>query len=370
MIKDVNINSFQFFVLVFAFTIGNTIINAPSLIVSQAKQDAWISSILGLTFGVCLVLLYCKLAGKFPNKTIVEFTELLLGKTLGKIISFLLLSYFFILASLMLRQLGTFVVTFILPETPRLAVNILFVFILLMGVYLGVETMARSAEIFFPILILFLLFIIIFLTPEADLENLKPIYENGFKPIARGTLNFISIPYLQLIVFLMIMPFVSDKNKAIKPFLLGVIIGGLFLTSVILHSILVLGVPIAEHKQYTTYFLAQKISIADIIERLEVIVAFLWFLTIFYKTSIFLYATKIGLSQILNLKETRIFIFPLGFLLLIVTHFITPNVLYFEIFFKEIIPFYTLTFGLLLPVLLIFVAFLKKESNIKKENSY
>ena len=360
MLKEININNFQFFVLVFIFTIGNTIINAPNLIVAQAKQDAWISAIFALAFGICFVSIYCKLAQKFPKQTIVQFIETILGKVIGKIFSFLLIIYFFIIASLMLRQLGTFVVTYTLPETPRIAINVLFIVILMMGTYLGIETLARSAEIFFPLILFFLLFLFIFLIPEIDIDNLKPVYEDGFKPIAKGTLNFISIPYLQLIVFLMITPFSNDKGNWKKNFLLGVFIGGLFLICSILYSILVLGVVLTEFKQYTTYFLAQKISLLDIIERLEVILGILWFITIFYKTSILFYATKVGFVQIFNLNETRIFLFPLGFLLLIITQFITPNVVYFDTFFKEIIPFYTLTFGFFLPILLLLVSFFRK----------
>lgn len=367
MVGNEKINSYQFFVIVFVFCIGNTIINAPSIIVSYARQDAWISSILALVFGFFLLLLFCKICEKFPRKNIITYSEIVFGKFFGKVSSMFLIIYFFILASLMLRQLSTFVITFLLPETPRIAIDLLFMAVLLMGVFLGIESIVRTAEIFFPVLVLLLLFLIISLSPELEILNIKPIYENGLKPILRGTLVFISIPYLQLIALLMIMPYVNNFKKAKRAFILGVVLAGVFLIINVLYCLLVLGVTLTEYKQYPVYFLAQKISIAEIIERVEVIIAFLWFITIYFKTCIFFYATNLGIVQIFELKDKKVLLLPLGFLMLVLTQFIIPNSVYFNMFFKEIMPFYGLTFGLLFPSLLLCVYFLRKNKITNKE---
>lgn len=368
MEENGKINPFQFFILVFHFTIGNTIINAPNIIVGQAKQDAWLSSILALGFGLCLVLLYCYLADHFPDKTIVEFNEVLLGKFLGKTMSAFLLMYFFVIGSLMLRQLGTFVRTFTLPETPRIPVYLLFLGILLLATYLGLEPIARTAEIFAPLVLFLLLFVFISLTAEVDFQNVKPYFENGWKPVAKGTLNFISIPYLQSIVLLMLYPYIEKKEKARKAFFIGVGLAGVFLVCSIVYTLLILGVSLTEFKQYPTYTLAEKISIANIIERVEVIVAFLWFVTIFFKTTILFYATNIGLKQLLHLQSDKLLIFPLGFLFLMLTFYNAPNVMYFNAFFQEIMPFFTLTFGLFVPLLLLVIAVWQRKKE-KKENT-
>ena len=371
MFENEKISTLQFFILVFFFTIGNTIINAPSLITSQAKQDAWISSTLSLGFGLCLALLYCYLASKFPNKTIVQFSEIILGKIVGKIFSLFLISYFLIIASLMIRQFGDFMTTIIMPETPSLAIHILFLSIIVTGAYLGIETLGRSGEVILPTLFILLVVPFLFLLPEMDINNLKPVYENGFNPIMRGTISHIGIPYLQLIVMLMIFPYVKDIKKAKKNFILGVLVGGFILTTVILYSILSLGVILTEIKHYPPYFMAQKISIGDIVERLEVLIAGTWFITIFFKTTILLYAINLGLSQVFNYKNSRPMIFGLSYLLLILTQFITPNIIYFNDFFKNIIPPYGLTFGLFFPLLLLSIYLIrrKKMPTIASENN-
>ncbi|MFN7249348.1 MAG: endospore germination permease [Anaerobacillus sp.] len=362
MFENGKISNLQFFILVFFFTIGNTIINAPALIVSQAKQDAWISNILALTFGLCLVLFYCYLGTKFPNKSIVQYSEIILGKVIGKMFSLFLISYFFIIASLMVRQFGDFMTTIIMPETPSLAIHLLFLTIIIIGAYLGIETLGRSGEIILPTLLLLLGIPFIFLLPETDIDNLKPIYENGFFPVMRGTISNIGLPYLQLIVILMLFPFVEDVKKVRKIFILGVFLGGVVLVAVILYSILTIGVILTEMKHYPPYFMAQKISIGDIIERLEVLIAGTWFITIFFKTTILLYAANLGLSQIFNYENSRPILFCLSYLLLILTQFISPNIVYFNDFFRNIIPPYSLTFGLLYPIVLVGIYLIRKKN--------
>lgn len=363
------INRFQLFVLVFTFIIGNTILNAPSLIVSLAKQDAWISGILAMIIGIGLVLLYNLLAEIFPNKTIVEYVEILLGEKIGKLVSLLLVFYFLILASLMIRQLGDFILVYILPETPVIYIFLSFIFIIVMGTYLGIVTLARTGEIFFPFLLVLLIFLFLMLFEEKDISNLKPVLEGGISPVIKGTFAFISIPYLQLVVFLMIFPNVVKGTKSIKkPVLLGVISAGFFLIVSILHSLLIIGPILSEYKQYPIYFLTQKIHIGDIIQRIEVLLAIIWIITIFLKTSIFLYASQLGISQIFSIKDRKLIVISLGFMLFTLSHIITPNIVFFDDFFKYAFPPFSLTFGLILPLILVLISKFKK-FNAKTERN-
>ncbi|UTW70086.1 hypothetical protein KHA80_05220 [Anaerobacillus sp. HL2] len=59
--------------------IGNTILYVPPLIVTEAKQDAPISSILALCFGICLTVLY-NFIECTPTKTVVQYNEYYLVK--------------------------------------------------------------------------------------------------------------------------------------------------------------------------------------------------------------------------------------------------------------------------------------------------
>ncbi|MFD2614830.1 GerAB/ArcD/ProY family transporter [Paenibacillus gansuensis] len=48
-----------------------------------AKQDRWISMLAGGLIGVCVGLLMAKISLMYPDKTLVQFSEIIFGKWLG-----------------------------------------------------------------------------------------------------------------------------------------------------------------------------------------------------------------------------------------------------------------------------------------------
>src|SRR5690606_18510629 len=100
-------------------------------------------------------------------------------------------------ASALIAQSSIFLITQMYPETPITFINLLMVIIVVMAVRLGIETIARSAEIF--IFFYFFLFIILVLTisPQIDVENIEPLFQSkmstlfnsSFKLTAVSTVN-------------------------------------------------------------------------------------------------------------------------------------------------------------------------------------
>ncbi|MEK1829187.1 GerAB/ArcD/ProY family transporter [Priestia megaterium] len=64
------------------------------------------SYFIGVGVGVLLVWMYIKLSSLYPNKTLIELNEAILGKWLGKFVSlYLSLLLFFLQSSFVLRGL-------------------------------------------------------------------------------------------------------------------------------------------------------------------------------------------------------------------------------------------------------------------------
>ncbi|MCF6094968.1 spore germination protein [Microaerobacter geothermalis] len=355
MLENGKIGVSQFKILTLIFTIGSSILVAPSGLAEQAKQDAWIAAIIGLGIGLLFVWLYIKLGTIYPELTLIEYNEMILGKWLGKTVSLLFISYFFILASLLLREIGDFLTTQIMPETPIQAIQIIFAMIVMMGARLGLETITRSAEILFPWVIGLFLLLTFFVSPQLEFLKIQPVLEGGFKPILKAAFPFLGLPFLELVVFLMIFPYVDNIKKAGKAFLIGTSLGAVVIVTVVMMSILVLGVDITARHYYPSYALAKKINIGDFLQRVEAIMAALWFITIYFKLTICFYASVLGLSQVLKLKVYRPLILPSGMILVMLSLVASPNIIYFQTFVSKIWTPYSLTYGLFLPILLLII---------------
>jgi spore germination protein KB len=361
MLEKGKISRSQFAILVMMFTIGSSVLLLPSGLANEAKQDAWIAALLGVGIGALFVVLYIALGNRYPNLTLAEYSEVILGKWLGKVVSFLYFAFFFLLSALVLRNIGDFLNIYDLPQTPIASIHILFLLIVIMAVRLGLEIFSRAAEIFFPWVLLFSFIILVFIAPQIDFINLQPIIGDGVKPILRASIPFIGSPLLELVVFLMIFPAINRAQGSKTGFLAGYLMGGIILFLFSLFSILVLGDVLTARNLYPIYILAKQINIAEIIQRVEAFPSLLWFITIFIKLTVCFYASALCLAQTLKLKDYRIVIFPLALIMIILSLLAYPNTAYFLTFVSETWPAIALMYGFIIPLFLLIISIFKKK---------
>jgi spore germination protein KB len=365
MHQKVIISGSQFAILVLLNTIGSTILIVPAGLASEARQDAWIPAILGVGFGLLVISLYNALGSMYPQMTLVEYCIKILGKWTGTTVSIGYIYFSFIGATTLIWLMGNFLVTQILPESPVITLHTFFVIIVIMGVRLGLETIARSAEIFLPWVGLFFLLLVLLPIPDSNLENIQPMFDSEVKPILRGALSFLSVATLPLITFHMIIPNGKRSKETNKAFYLGNIIGGIVLIVITILTVLVLGPGLTARNLYPSFALAKKVGIKGVLERIEVIMAILWFITIYYKTTIYCHASIKGLAQLLSFKDYRILTLPFGMIVLSFSLIVYPDVIYeAEWDVKTWIPF-AATYGLILPTFIYIVALIKKKIESK-----
>ncbi|SEB20648.1 spore germination protein KB [Thalassobacillus cyri] len=358
----------QFMYLVILFLIGSSILIVPTPLAATAQQDGWISSIVGMSTGVLFVLLYHKLGVALGDRNFIQGSIHVFGNWIGRVIAFFHLSFIYILASLVLRNIGDFMTTQIMIDTPLQFTHILFMIVVILAARLGIEVVGRSAEMFITWIMLLLFFLFFFLTPQLEPNNIQPIFSSYPKSMIGASLTVINTPILEMVVLLMLYPNVKEKAKARHAWLWGLLIGGGLLSLITFFCILVLGSDLTALNSYPIYELASKINIAGFLEGIEIIVAIVWMLTIFFKLVILYYAAALGISQFLNLDDYRPLLLPLGMGLVVLSIIVYPDVAYFETFVKNVLP-YKLMHGFLLPLLLLIGALIKKKRHPYKGTS-
>ncbi|WP_025685782.1 GerAB/ArcD/ProY family transporter [Paenibacillus maysiensis] len=359
---QIKISARQLMILTTLYTVGSAILIIPSGMALVAKQDAWIAAFVGVGAGLLILYLYIKLAALYPQMTLIGIMEALLGKWLGKTVGLLFFATFFINAPVtVLFYLGNFMTTQMIPETPIQAVNILFALIILLAVRLGLEVLARSAELMFPLFILLYISFTGLVVSNIKLENVQPVLEAGMGPIGSAALSFVSTAFLPHLVLLMIFPTsVNRFDQARKAIFTGGLIGGVMLVVVVTLAILVLGPDLTARNMYPSYALAKKISIGNFLQRIEAIMATMWFISLFFRITLYMHSTVTAIAQIFCLKNDRQLVLPLGILLVVMSIIVYPNVPYQQAYdTKTWIP-YTLSFGLFFPLLLLSIHALKR----------
>lgn len=366
------ISARQFTIFIILFSIGTTILVIPGIMAKEVQQDAWLAAAIGTGFGLVGAFLNIAVGRMFPAKTLVEMNEILLGKWLGIAVSLAFISFSFYCAAELLYYVGTFLTVQVLPETPRVATHIIFACILVMGIRLGLETLARTAEILFPLfLFLFLLLVVTLILPPTDIsfDQIQPVFEAGWRPMLKAIFLFSSAFSLPLVVLLMLFPVsVNQPKSAEKSFFVGIIIAGISLTLLIGLTILVLGSDNTARQMYPSYTLARKINVGNFVQRLEAVVGIMWFITIYFKMIIYFYAGIAGFGQILRIKDYRPLTLPLGLILAAASLRLHPNTIHSASFDLETWPFLAATIGLLLPFMLLFVYFIRRKKFQNKQS--
>ncbi|MCT8976560.1 endospore germination permease [Clostridium sp. CX1] len=360
MLESGSISEHQIKVLVMLNFIGTAVINAPGALMMEAKQEVWIVGIIGLIIGLALMKLYTALGMMFKGMTIVQYSRKLLGKIFGTLISFWFILFLILNTSAFLWIEGDFISTQIITETPQLATNILFMTVVIFASRLGIEVLARTAEVLYPWAVGGIVILTILVSPSIEVRNLMPILEVGIKPIARGALFYQSFISLTFVAFLMIFPaFVNNVENAKKSFFTGMILAGLLFETIILATVLVMGANVASRNLYSTYALAKMISIGEFVERIEAIIAMVWVISIFFNTVLYFYGALIALAQLLDLKDYKALTIPLGIIVIILTEIRFPNSAYALQWNTTTWVAYALTNGLVIPLLLLVVGKIK-----------
>lgn len=351
----------QFMMVVFLYIIGSTILIVPAGLAAEAKQDAWIPATMGVGIGVLVIWLYTTVGSFRPDLNFIDLNVQLLGKWLGRTVSLLIIATALISSADVLYYLGDFMATQMTPETPVAAIHILFFMIVMMGVRLGIETLARTAEILVPWFIMLFCFLVIFVVPELKVENIQPMFETGAKPISRGILSFLSISYLPLVYMLMIFPYVKNLKEARKAFFAGSFLGGLVLVVIIALSILVLDPDLSARQRFPSYVLARKINIGNFLQRVEAIVAAMWYISLYFRIAFYFFVAVTGIAQICQLKDYRPLVLPLGMITIVLSLIVFPSVTYQQTWDTKIWTPYIILVGFFYPLLLAVMAAIRKK---------
>jgi spore germination protein KB len=302
MMEHGRISAKQFRYLVMLFTIGSPFLYAPTMLALTSKQDAWITGLFTLGVAQLLVWLYCEVGDLCPGRNYVECSLLVLGKRIGFVSSLLFLLFMQGQAAFVLRDIGDFMTTQIMPETPLVAINIIFMMVVTYTVYVGLEPMSRTSEMLLPYVLILIVVVAVTLISEMEPRNLLPILEKGFWPLMEDFLPFLAFPFTQQIALLMVYPYVNNPDRKRRSFYIGNLIGGGILVMVTVYCVTILGVGVTINNRYPSYALAKKISLGNFVERIEVLVGVIWIITIFYLLSLTYYALILGASQLFRVR--------------------------------------------------------------------
>ncbi|RST74333.1 spore gernimation protein [Siminovitchia acidinfaciens] len=360
------ISALQMAMLLYPAIIATVVLSVPSITAKYAGNDLWQPPIIASVTGFLTVYIAVRLHKLHPGKTVIQYSEDIIGRVPGKIISFFILFFYIHTTGTISRSYSEFIVTSFLFKTPQIVVIGSMVFLCALCIYGGLEVLARATQLLFPFFVLPIIFAAVFLAPDFQIGNIFPVFEKGLMPSIKGAIPT-SGWFAEFFLMAFLLPFLADKKKGMKYGMLSVL--GVMLSIVLINLIVqfVLGATTA-NKVYPLMIVGRYANVAGFIENMEAVVMALWIAGAFVKISVFYYAAVLGTTQWLNLSEYRPVVWPLGILIVQLSYWAVPNTLDISRYNASVFPFYSTSIQIFIPLLLLVIALIFKRNKKKAKH--
>ncbi|KRF43699.1 GerAB/ArcD/ProY family transporter [Paenibacillus sp. Soil787] len=348
----------QLSLLFFTFIVSTLILSVPGIMVSIAKQNAWLSIFPASLTGVVNIWVLTALSKRYPGQSIMQYTVKICGNWAGKILGFYLTYYLFFFISSTVNEHAGFLNTILLMNTPSLALIVSILLLSCLAVLAGVEAIARCNEVIVFIIIVLLIPVFIFSFRDVELARLTPFLAEGMLPVLKGAV--VPSAWMSQFFFLgWFFPYLNEKPQNVRMSLLSAM-GGvvLLIIAIDIVTIMMFG-PITPRMKFAFLKVIQYIGIIGPVERLEAIAIAIWIFGIFIKISMLLYMFCISTSQLFGTSNYRKSVVPVTLLSAVGSVWIFKNEAEFQAWITFTYPILALFTQSLLPLILLAVDTLK-----------
>ncbi|WP_028401185.1 spore germination protein [Ectobacillus panaciterrae] len=361
--KD-RITTSQAAVIVTNYILGMGILTLPRTSTEKVKTpDIWLTVILGGLIAMMAGVIIVKLSQQFPGKTFYQYSQKIVGKWVGGLLSLLLVCYFFMMCGFHARSLAEITSYFLLEGTPLWAILMPY---MLTGLYLimgGINPIARLFEIILPITVGIFLLVAFMSFKIFEMDNLRPVLGLGIIPVLKG-IKTTTLSYTGFEIMLIITAFMKQPNKAGKAVLVGIFIPLIFYTITVVMVIGGLSIDGVITLTWPTIDLIRSFEMSGLIfERFESFLLVIWIMQMFTSFTTGYYAASLGLAQFFK-KNIHPFMYGL-FPIIYIAAMIPTNIN--ELFkFGDMLGNAVLfLFGLQPPLLLLILRLKKRKHKVK-----
>ncbi len=277
----------------------------PATLVGIARQEAWLSVLLDAVVTTLVGIFIGWICLQFGRRSAAQAARSAMGKAVGGLGGLIYTTYALWVSSLVLRDVQEFTTIVLLPGTPGLVVAGAMGAVALYAVWSGLEPLARIA---FPTLIgtiMTMLILPVLLYPEYGLLHIDPFLSRGIGPVLEASL--VSAPWFgEIILVFTLVPYLSRPGEVYRWTAIGTIGAALVVTEILVLTLLVFGPVLPSRMMFASYTLLQQISLAEIIERIELTFVVIWLATMFVKVGFYLYAAAEATTDSLGLRSHRV----------------------------------------------------------------
>lgn len=303
------ISTHQFLTLGSAVLLGGTFLPVASVVTGVGGRDGWMSVLPGFAVGIPYGLMVLSLVERYPLKNLLQISEILFGKWIGKIIGVLYIIITGYYGSLVLGEVGDMYQVTVMPLVP---ISVFYLGALLLVFYLvrsGIEVFARFSEVIFPVIVITVVLNVGLTIPHIEQGELLPILSEGLKPLFEGGFKVLPFAMIYILFLAGIAVFLPTGKQELAQLKTGVwravFLVGILNTLVVLMQILVFGPTETIRLGYGILVLGKVVEISRTVAGVESIFLGVWLGALVIKISACFFAVTWGLETVFSLKGLK-----------------------------------------------------------------
>ncbi len=314
MIKEGNFGYHEAISLMVITITSKVFFTSPAMLMEIVGTSGWYMTLISASTAAFAFMFLYLLLKRFPNKNLMEISDLVLGKWAGSIVSFIIGGFLLVIASMNMREFTEVLKVYVLPDSPPSFIMVLFTIGLIMLSFMGLETIARYAK--FVIYILGAGYVLVVLLSIQNFvpRHLYPVLGYGLdKTIINGVLR--SSFYGEIIVIGIIASSLQGPKEIKRIGFTSLLIAGLLTCSALLAFNLAFPYTIAQELTSPMYEMASLIDYGGFFQRMEPIFLFLWNFGTIIEVALLFYAVVLVYCHVFKIPDKRPILLPMAILL-------------------------------------------------------
>jgi spore germination protein len=303
-----SITNFEASAIITSTIIGVGVLPLPLFGVNAADTGAPLVTLLGALLGFVGLWLIAILGIRFPDKSIIQYSEDILGRWPAVIGNILIIAFFAILTALASREFGEVVITAVLKKTPLEVTVIVMLLLASIAARNDMRTFSYIHSFYLPFLLAPGLLIVALSLKNANIINLQPVIGNNPAGMLKGVLSIAAL-FQGSFILTLIIPAMRRPDKAMKVGMWGMGVAAGFYILIVVAAVAVFGSEEIKKLLWPTLELAKTTSLpANILERLDAAFLAVWVTAVFTTLLSSYYLTVQAITQLLRLKNHKMFV--------------------------------------------------------------
>ncbi len=284
---------------------------SPAVVAAIVGTSGWYMTLISALVAAFAFMFVYLLLKRFPRKNLMEINDLVLGRWVGSIVSFIFAGFLLFTASTNMREFSEVLKVYVLPKSPPSLIMVFFTLCVIVLSFIGLETIARFAKFIIYILAAGYIIIILLSTQNFSIHRLFPLFGYGLDTAILNGINRNSVYGPVTLVGVIALSLHGPKEIKRIGFS-SIIISGIVISSAVLAFDLVFPYETALELVSPMYAMAALIDYGGFLQRMEPIFLFLWNFGTFIEVTLLFYGVLMIYCHVFKISDKRPIILPLA----------------------------------------------------------